>query len=185
MVSLHVCYGARSPATPDNFRINKDDLPLGKPFQWKPSYTCEELKIIDSYNLDEFHCTDCRATNKDLALNFKEKKLEEHRSLEKHKYYEVEDITDHRTQGNKNDLHLRFRIKWKGYADQTWQPEWDLDGCQTKLTKYCESKKIDPPIEYDLVGNSNTDRGFNLNNWTNLDTIAGLWRNTRKSYFRT
>ena len=45
--------------------------------------------------------------------------------------YEVEIILDKRVQGSKKKQAVEYLIKWKGYDEQTWEPEANLTNATT------------------------------------------------------
>ena len=46
--------------------------------------------------------------------------------------YEVEEILDHKLVRGKK----KFLIRWKGYSDNTWEPEENLENAQEALRDY-------------------------------------------------
>ena len=55
--------------------------------------------------------------------------------MEDDNVYEVERIVDHRTESGVT----LFRVHWLGYddADDTWEPQKNLEGCQELVDDYC------------------------------------------------
>lgn len=66
--------------------------------------------------------------------------------------YEVESIIGHKGRGKRRE----FEIKWKGYAETTWESEDNLKGSVFLLNRYCISKGIAKSYLPELFGAAST-----------------------------
>jgi hypothetical protein len=122
-----------------------------------------KLKVIESVDVEfDESKFNYLAAMKQIIIERSE--LTVSKNASSNREYEVEDIIDHRENGEIKE----YLILWKGYRKPTWEPEENLTNCKDKLAEYemkCKQEKFHSYYAYsvdqvdELVMNCRTKEG--------------------------
>lgn len=89
------------------------------------------------------------------------------------KYFEVEQIVQHRGEIPNRE----FKIRWKGFTrfDDTFEPEAHLDGCCFLLDEYISHNGLAKRVVHERLGSTCMARS-NPDNWVDFDSILKTLR---------
>lgn len=148
-------------------------------------FSCVGLNEDLSARVKDFYCEDC--TRKyNLVITWKESEPNhQQRVLKRDKYFEVEEILDHRIKHFGANVQRTFLVKWRGYslAQSTWEPEVHMDGCFQTLQAYLRRHNLPYSTITGLVGS--VDQEPNEKNWVDLHDVLKVYNIYKDQYFKS
>lgn len=143
-------------------------------------YSCAGLTADQVERVEEYHCDRCEARTGTLT-SWKGTVATVSVIDDKNRhYYDVETILACKVTA----AGRRFKIKWRGYTETTWEDEAHLDGCLDMLQKYLKSLGLPLSTMEAKIG-ATSDHDDEANFVTISDVIAVVTRYRNFGIHRT